>query len=726
MRQSSCLLGAAIGAVLTTASPLPMVASVAQAADAEPMGLEEIVVFARKREERLQDVPVAVSAISAADLEKAGVTNVEDLSGKVPSLYFSQNNNVSPQKDNKAIVLRGVGFNPVLEPSTGFFIDGVYQPGIGYDLGFLDVARVEVLRGPQGTLFGRNTEAGAVNIVTRRPGDETRGRASMEVDDLFSARAQASIDGPIVPGSWSGGIAVQAGHSRGYYDNITTGDPQDDMDNGAVRASLRYLSGDTVDAYLTVDGSSSRGHALGVGVEDSRGEDYVVEDDTVGDNEQDSYGGALNVDVKLDAVNVTSLTGYRKSTSSLLADVDGGAVNRGNFQAIDIEESVLSQELRLASADVASPLQWLVGAYLFDQKYDQITTARFADMTGTPLEILNGTISDASAHHKRKGYALFGQATWRGLDGKLDVTAGLRWSKEKVRATRSNFLDVPFFGLVGLPNPTVISDDRARDTFDNVSPVGSIAYRWTPEVMTYATVAKGFKAGGFERFASTQSILRRIGNETTVNYEVGVKAEGWDRRVTLNVALYRVDIKNMQLFTLITDPDTGLPRPAISNAGDSRSQGVEAELTVLPVDGLTLQASLAVTDTKFKSFVDVDGIDRAGDAFPYVPKTSASVSAEYVHPIGGDFDVRLSGSYRYIGKHHAGIGTAQDPRFDLDSYGIADFEVGVTNKAWEAALFLRNAFDEYAIVNKFPGVLGNSFRTVLPPRTFGIRLAYNW
>jgi len=708
------------GAAVLSGTP-----AMARAAESREALLEEVIVTARKRDERLQDVPMSVTALSASALEVAGITNVESLPGRIPALNFSQNNNVSPQKESKAIVLRGVGFNPVLEPSTGLFIDGVYQPGIGFDVGFLDVQRIEILRGPQGTLFGRNTEAGAINIVSRRPGDELQARVSMEVDNLMSVRTQASADGPIAPGGWYGGIAVQAGHSDGYYDNKTKNDPQDDAETTAGRFSLRYDAGGALEAFLAVDGAVKRGNAVGVGVNDALDEDYDVFDDTVGDNDQENYGASLILDYDFGGVLFTSLTGFRSSSSEQLADIDGGADYTGNFQTIAVDNTSASQEFRLASNGDDS-LQWLAGVYVFSDEYDQRTQSGFDNLAGTPLAILAGGSSDADMAQSRDGVAVFGQATYS-ISERLDITAGLRWSDEDVDVTRRNFLDIPIFSQIGIPNPTVITGDDASESFDNVSGTATISYDWTPDVMTYLTVATGYKAGGFEKFPSTRSVIAPIDEETTVNYEAGIKSTLLDGRMVLNVSVFHTDIEDMQLFTLVTDPVTGLPRSSIGSAGESESEGVEFEMLIMPVEGLTLSANAAYTDTSFDEFTDADGNDRSGDSFPYVPEWSGYLGIDYVRPIGNGLDFRFTGSYRYIDDLHAGIGTRQDPRFELESYEIVDLEIGIGTDVWNAALFLRNALDEYAIVNMFPGLLaGDSYRTVLPPQTVGARVNFQW
>lgn len=695
--------------------------------------LEEVLVTARKRGESLADVPVAISALQGLEIERQGISNVEDLMGKVPGISFSQNNNVGPQKDQKAIVLRGVGFNPVLEPSTGVFVDGIYQPGVGFDIEFLDVERVEVLRGPQGTLFGRNTEAGAISIITRKPAEQASGRVMLEVDDFNSARGLLSVSGPLSGEAVSGSLVLKGGFTDGYIDNATTGGDQDDTDDFGARAQLHFAPGENFEANFSVDYSRLEGGVVGAGIPDNAGESYVVFDDTNADQEQENLGVSLSMEWQFESFALTSLTGYRDSRSDLLADVDSSSIATGNFQAIDVETSVTSQELRISS-NQDGPLHWLAGVYWFEEEFDQALQTELPDLAATPLAAAQGFIVDNTMTADREGLAFFGQMSYRMLEDKLELTFGARWSEEEVDATRDHFTAIDFsalgLGPIIFPLPGGVFTESVSTDFDNVSTTLSVSYDVSEDIMIYASVAEGFKAGGFNKFPSFVQPYLPIDSETTLNKEVGIKGSFFDNKATIAAALYDIDIDDMQLFTLVTDPVTGLPASAISSAGESSSQGGELEMTILPTENLRISLALAYTDTEFNDFVDVDGVDRSGQEFPYVPELTGALNVDYETTISNGWKMRLAGGYSFVGDHHAGLGTSQDPRFDIDSYGIADFEVSILSEdqGWELALFIRNAFDEYAVVNHFPSISLDypSLITVLPPQRFGVRANFSW
>ena len=353
--------------VLCALAGFMMPATVVAEDSAEAQGvIEEIIVTARKREELIQEVPMSVSVLTGERIEDTGVLNVEHLYGDVPNLYFAQNNTLSSQSDSREIMIRGVGAIPLLEPSAGVFIDGIYQTGLRFDISFLDLERVEVLRGPQGTLFGRNTQAGALNLVTRKPSDSFRGRAGIRIDDNETRAIDLALSGPAISEKLYAGFAATARSSDGFLDNEVLNQPQDDHDAGAARASLRYLIDDDWEVNFTGDFDTYRGGVQGHGVVAARGKDHTTRDDIVSDAELDSHGVSMRIDGLWRGMSVTSLTGYRDNASIQLYDQDGMSPPDGNFQYLDLDQSIFSQELRLASAG-AGPLNWLAGALLLQR-----------------------------------------------------------------------------------------------------------------------------------------------------------------------------------------------------------------------------------------------------------------------------------------------------------------------------------------------------------------------
>ena len=696
----------------------------AQESAQSQMVIEEIIVTARKREELLQEVPMAVSVLTGERIDQTGVLNVEYLYGDVPNLYFAQNNTLSSQSDSREIMIRGVGAIPLLEPSAGVFIDGIYQTGLRFDISFLDLERVEVLRGPQGTLFGRNTQAGALNLVTRKPSDTFRARGSVRVDDNETRALDLSLSGPAVGDKLFAGFAATARTSEGFLDNEALNQPQDDHDAGAVRASLRYVIDDDWEVNFTGDLDTYRGGVQGHGVVAARGEEHTTRDDIVSDAELDSHGVSMRIDGSWQGMSVTSLTGKRENASIQLYDQDAMSPPEGNFQYLDLDQSIFSQELRLAS-EGEGPLSWLVGVYYFKETHDMNFKLGLPAVSG----ILAGTTADNFVSHEREGGALFGQVSYE-FDQNWEVSAGIRASEEDIRATRLNQLDIPLLGAL------FTNESDKKDTYEDVSPMASLSYNFSDDLTLYATVSQGYKAGGFEKVPTTFVELSSVESEESLNSEIGLKGTAFDSRLQFSLAAFNIEIDDMQLMAIVEVMN--IPQVVIDNAGSSKSRGFEAEFSARVNDNFTLSGNIGYTDTEFDEYVDAAGIDRRGQPFPGVPEYMAGMTADFRMPIeGSDRDIFALLRWRYVDDRFRPVGDQEqpgDPNTNLPSYHLVDLHVGVEMGNLRASLYATNLFDEYVILNRhnasFVGSDGSDPALILnyvgAPRTIGLRLDYNW
>ena len=727
MRGSHKLRGAVLAQILSSQTFSAAALAGGGVFVAAPMALaetprDEIVVTARLRDESLQDVPVAVSAFSGAQLERQNITDANDLIGRVPGLFFSQNQSFGPSKTETYIVMRGVGATSALEPAVAVFVDGVYVPKMMFDIDFAELERVEVLRGPQGALFGRNTQGGALNIITRKPDDDFRARIALEGDEFETIKALGAVSGPVLPGKVFVGLSGSFSSTNGYIDNATLGVDQDDAGAGSFRATLRALPTDSLEFILVGGFGKNWGGQLGAGVPEGNG-DYVVFDDQIRDLTDDIYNASLTVNWDLDFATLTSITGGVKTDTETFWDWDGGPVATGNFQLQKIEQSQISQEFRLASNPVSERLDWLGGLYLFRSVYDQDRDFGLVDGTGSTLPILfdPNNIVDEQARFVNEGVAVFGQATFRPVP-RLDLTFGARYSYENVESRQ--FGEVT---LVGLGSQEIF-DVSADEYFSRFSPMGSIAYRWTDGLMTYVTVAEGFKAGGFQKYpASELASGVPFDNEISLNYEIGFKSNFLDGRVTLNAAAYIIEVKEQQLGTI--REINNIPVELIDNVGRSTNRGFEVEAIVLPVEGLRLSGSAAYVDAEFDEFVnEATGRDRGGERIPYVPEWTAQAMAEYAHKLTQNAEATWSVEYRYVGAHLAGNGAPPfDPFFDIDAYDIVDARVRINWDNWELTVFAENLFDQYNVQRKWEAPFQDRvFDTPLPPRRLGARVGYAW
>ncbi|HTM82277.1 TonB-dependent receptor [Asticcacaulis sp.] len=735
-KKSAWLYSGLLTAALITTSAVAETAAASQLED----GSTEVIVTARKRTEALQDVPLSISAVSSTELDRRNVQNVTDLFAQVPGLFTSPGS-VSYSSDLTYLTMRGVGFNAGLEPAVGVFIDGMYQPQIGFDTAMLDLQRVEVLRGPQGTLFGRNTQGGAINMITRKPGPEVHGRLAAEAATFGTFRAQAAIDGPVA-GNLYGGISAAYGRSDGFIYNPLLDQHQDDYEQSAVRGSLRWVPREGLDVTLMADASQrDYNEALrGVRLAGNHRETYIDQDKP---DSKSNHGVQLNVSADVNEhMTFTSITGYRYSDSDNFLDMEnrestGGTevlptypvfapepvTTHGATLAAQVNQSFTSQEFRLEGSH--DKLTWLAGLYAFEQVQHQ-TRQRQAGPGAAPTIPAAFYIREAYKD-VRKGEAVFGQLSYRPVE-KVELTAGARYSEEKVDGTGSK---VSVFGAP-LNRASPLTRDGHPD-FDNVSWMASASYKFTPDVSVYATYAEGWKAGGVDRYPGhTDNLVYRA--ETSRNYEAGVKSILLERRLTLNAAAYHIDIQNQQLNNVIPDPRGGpVPITVIQDAAKSHVNGFEAEAAFRPVAGLQFNGSLSYSDGVFDDFVRTfsatDTFDMSGTPFENVPKMTAYGSVQYSRALADGRNLDLSAEYAYVDEitfqNNTRMSKAHD-QLTTPAYDRVNVSATLTTRSRvRFTLYVNNLLNsfDYVYASSDPFLGGDVFVVPLAPRQVGVRVS---
>jgi iron complex outermembrane receptor protein len=723
-----------VAAVLT-----PIVASSQEAA------LEEVFVTARKRTETLQDVPFAVSVLDGVSLQDNHISSANDLYGRVPGLYFTESGGAAPTSDFVYLILRGVGFNGGQEPATGVFIDGMYQPQLGYDIDFLDLERLEVLRGPQGTLFGRNTQAGALNLVTRKPDRDFAGRFEVEAGRFDTYRAFASVRGPLSD-TLFGGISGQIGGTDGYLTNTLTGNPGAPRRTYAGRGTLRWVPSEQLELMLAADYSHRSGNEMALGTHLSCG-CYDLQADNDRDDTQRNDGIQLTAEWKPGgAFSLTSITGLRAVTTDTTIDFDGEQTDQTAFtangvagslwpgpitfqgisQLAHIEQRFWSEELRLAGT--VGKVDWLIGGYYFKQEQEQLRNFDIGAgvVTDPAVSFLARTTIREDFTTDRDGWALFGQASWRPIE-RLELTGGARFSDESVAIGGQRIRNIT---QIENANPTFFRL-AGDESFSNVSPTGSVSWQFAPAVKGYATIAKGWKAGGFSRFPSTANAAVPYDSETSLNYEIGLKSAWPASRITANLALFYIDIDKQQLLTVTPDAN-GVPVTTITNAGKSRSRGAELEFTARPVERLDLSLAVSYTDAKFVDFTQRAAgnafVVRDGQPFEFVPQITGAASAEYRFPIVGDKDLAVNATYRYVDRYFVGDGSflaSLGATIPVKAYDRLDLRATYNLGDWKVSGYVRNVLDSFdytsiaygAFVPETPGSL---LVQPLEPRMYGV------
>ena len=546
----------------------------AQQTLAQDEGIEEVVVTAQKRTESVQDVPISIVAVTGDELARTGTTDFLNLAGRVPTLQYSQAGGESQ------IYIRGIGSNLLAvgaDPSVAIHLDGIYlgRPNMGMNQ-FLDVERVEVLRGPQGTLYGRNATGGSINIVSKQPTDETEGYVSVGTGSFSRQEINAAVGGPLSD-EWGFRLAGRYVKDDGYIDDL---DPRgtnklDDQDLTAVRGILKYTPSETFSATLSLDLSDFSNGNTAVRPNDSKGTAEVlgaIPTSSILQQRNDfatfmdwETGGptlTLNWDVT-DTIELTSITAFKTFEMDFFFNTEGTEINVTRTSEIfDTEQ--LTQELRLASTG-DGPLQWIAGLYYLDEDKDG----------GLGLVREGGAASlrtfNIFAENDTQAWAAFGEVTYD-LSDRLTLTAGLRYSDEEkddynelnfVLVTPDNPADQVQLGLLGninYPSCAGLCPFQTRTdskSWDDVTPKLGIEFQQSDNVMLYASYTEGFKSGGYNDYQPTNTVYDQ---ETIKSFEVGAKTDWMDGTVRFNAAAFLYDYEDLQGHDLLSKSDPGEQR----------------------------------------------------------------------------------------------------------------------------------------------------------------------
>jgi iron complex outermembrane receptor protein len=743
MNTGASALRAMLLATVTAASLLSTTGAQAQSVDAGASGSEAIIVTARKRDETLKDVPIAVSVFNAAALERLNANNVESTLGVTPGLYLG-GNFLSPSRDYRQLVIRGVGANSPMEPSVATFIDGVYAPALDFDNEFLDIERVEVLKGPQGALFGRNTEGGAVNIVTRKPSlTDMHVEAQAKYSSFNTAQASASVSGPIISDVLAGSISVLMRRGDNFFKQTGTAetpanpffpgnDPiqrykggvrykTGDGDNQqTVRAKLLYAPTDTFEAILTASGSLWKGQDQAPGPLVSC-HCYTINGDQAFENKSKSYGASLTLIKKFEAVDLTVIGGFQQAISSAPFDSDGTDYRVGNFTDFHRRQSSTSVEARLSSKN-DGPFNWLGGIYLYrDTSFtDRFFNNNNMDAPNTVQSAQDGLWSQQITDIARKGVAGFGQLTYD-IVPELELAVGGRYSYEKADVSALQRFEFPANG-VSAYNPSLnygwsdfVTPVGRKGDWSNFSPQASLRYKVTPDMSVYAAVSKGFKAGSFQTAPVRPSDVTPIDPEKTTNYEVGVKGSFFNGLLNLDADVFYVKIKDQQLSAVVYLAGAAFPTTTINNVASSHSKGFELSADLRPMKNLTINGNVALVDSSFDNYqvlpgrdVNGDGVvngldvyDRSGQRFPSTPKWTYNVGATYTVPLESS-KLTFEGNFRHVGSSYVGsASTATDPIIPVPSWNRLDASIAWNKGSWTLKAYAQNLTDNYIVLSRY-------------------------
>jgi iron complex outermembrane receptor protein len=717
---------AAPGEGATPADPAPVAEVVADADGGE------ITVTARHTVERAQDVPVALSVVSGATLEKTGAYTIADLQQQTPSLTAYNSN---PR--NSSLGIRGIGVSSAsdgLDASVGVYVDNVYfgRPGMALQ-DLIDVDRVEVLRGPQGTLFGRNTSAGVVNVTTRGPSFDWGAIGEVSGGNYGYHQERVSLTGPIVPGLLAFRLTGFDTERNGVIDNLTTGKAGNSVNRQGGRAQLLLTPSSKLKIRAIVDASRERdtccvsairtvlppgitsGTARTLSALATLGWTPVASSDSVvWDAPQQmrtrQWGASLQADWDLGFATATSVTAFRQWHFDALQESDSTPFDILDRNIAITKDRQVSQELRLAS-DPEKRFSWQVGAYYFHQRLqDHYILNQFGDAASAFLTAYARTASPTAAaiivgprsqylddvDTTVDSFAGFGQANFR-LTPTITITGGLRYTHdERDGVSNTSTIGTPY---------TVTSIPFHYDVAvkgNNVSWLASLAWKPTRDFLAYASASTGYKGAGLNlNSATTAGTPLILKPEKVRSYEVGVKQQLFDRRLTLDLDGYWTLLNGLQAN--IT-PLNGA-KSYLTNVGNIRARGIEADATWQVARGLELTVNGAFNDTRYSRYTNaacpIGGAavcDLTGQRVYQSPKWVGNAIADYRFDAGHGVSPYFVARYAYRSGEY---GTVDDgPYGRIPGYGLASFRIGATfAKRYDLSVWIDNAFDKTYFTN---------------------------
>lgn len=665
-------------------------------------GIEEVIVTARKREENLQRTPIAITAFTGENLDARGIVKLNDIAQFSPNVTFDNYNSFGGANSNAIVYIRGIGQNdfvPTVEPGVGLYVDGVYLGRtVGSTLDLLDVERVEVLRGPQGTLFGRNSIGGAVSVVTKKPDKifGTKADVTIGTDSKFNVRASVNV--PFTDTLW-GRFAGASMNQHGYVDQFNHDRMTGNTKTISGRGALRWMPNDAVEVNLAADYSEDNGNGppwTATAFDYSDPNSFVMLQNLLPflgcgatpDNPQGSTsnpqcynsqylfgkegkdagdahfyygyirGASLSFDWKAtDDLSFKSITAWRRLNT--LFDNDDHVPMVPNLSTDLLEQEQVSQEVQLLGSAFDQKLEWIVGLYYFQEDGKNTNPVDF-----TPIKLISGGPFDNDSK------AIFTQGTLH-VTEKFDATVGVRYTKDKKTFLPDQVItDGKFTGIpVGL---RVVPFEEVATKASDTTPMINLAYQWTPNVMTYATYSEGFKGGGFtQRVFPPQPFVDSFRPEFATSYELGLKSTSLDGRLRLNGAVFWTDYTDLQITVF-----TGIA-PHLDNAGDATIKGFELEAEAVPGEGWLAQATVGYLDAGYDKVDPATGLT-GNEKFERISKWTASAGLSKQIRLGAGSTLTPAVNWTYRTK------------FFLDSFNstLIDQEDAVSllnaNVAWDS------------------------------------------
>ncbi len=724
--------------VAEPAEPLP--AEAAPPAP-EPDQLSSVLVTAQRREEKLQDVPIAITAVGGDTLIRSNaIKTANDITQYIPNASAS----ATDGRTRPRWFLRGIGTNETAASTVspiGIYSDEVYLNNV-YIQGFpiFDLERVEILRGPQGTLWGKNTTGGAIHYVSKKPTFDTEGYARLTFGSYQEQIYQGAVGGPVLGEIAAARIAFYNERRNGWVENLATGRDDGAVADAAVRAQLAVVPSDDFEALLSVkyrrlDGDKSPSfyfpdptreiqNPLFLGPQ--RGRDAIAQ---AGITQEllNADGASLRLSWYPAGYDLTSITAYERGKRVLF---------NGSPVAVDISRSrayassrQVTQEVRLSSP-AQQRVRWIAGAYFFHEQLETTSVSRqdVVDGAGSTPDAASPFGFDVTNYNQATtSYAPFASGTLSIIEG-LDLTAGVRWSSEgkSFSLAYAEAPDEAFFypnvsewwRSVSELGETELSDDDHR--WNEVTYDATLKLDITPEINVYARYAHGFRAGGF--VVAADNTITQIDPETLDAVELGAKTEWQGGRLTFNTALFNYDYRDIIVGVLLPIPGTTNTRQVQENAAEGYSRGAELELGYLLGESLRLASSVGLLHTEYTSYSSSTSgqtIDANGNRFTRSPAFSGTLDVEYRLPIAPESWLALGTDWSYRTRQYFNAVNQDNPALQQKGYALGNVRLAYRFNAFELGAFARNVTDGvYSVLATGPAQ-GATRQVYGLPRTFG-------
>jgi iron complex outermembrane receptor protein len=680
--------------------------------------LDVVIVSAQKKEEALQKIPFSISSISARQAQDYRLWDIKEVSAIVPNLYSAD-----PGDNRNVTSIRGITTTSY-DPAITTYIDGVNQFNLDtYIAQLVDVERIEILRGPQGTLYGRNAMGGVINIITKQPTNQLNGNVELSVGNYGQHRFGYSIKFPIVKDKLFAGFAGVYEGRDGFYTNQFDNTSFDRQTGATGNYFLKYLPNSKWNIALNVKHNWNRNHGTFPLVPDpvaALNDPFKLNQNAVTKMIDDIFNGSLSINHYGSGFQFSSQTAYQTNHRYYDQPIDGdfspidGVTIINNYGDDWNRVKAWTQEFKFSSpASTTSPLSWTIGSYLFSQDNPVKQAVHFGEdaaLVGAPdknFSLINTT------EGKNRGIAFFGQATYS-ITEKLDLIAGLRFDYEKKElSVLGEYQKDPD------PNPIFQTqpDTSATTSFNAFSPKLGIAFHPTENSNLYVSYSRGYRTGGLTQLGSdpSQPPLYPYEPEYSDNIEVGIKNNLWQNRLYLNFAAFYTRVKDAQVPTLIL-PDA---ITVTTNAGELTSKGIEMEVSSTPFKGLQAVYNFGFTDAEYKTLkLSQNGTsaDLAGNKQIFTPDMTSMLALQYSYDLGTKqrLQIVVRGEWMYFGKQYFDLANniSQSP------YNLLNTRFGLSARNFEIMFWGRNLSDQHyiAYAYDFGAVhLGN-------PKTYGVTL----